>query len=271
MGKEGVKNEDSKFNFENFSPKIQKAIEFCARQIIEANPVTEKYIGRIFGLPKESIQKKHIEYFQKYVELVVPQLVIGAFYGANYDISEETEDGQVELIRSGPTTRLFIKGDNFFHDIAHTFVAVGRAGEGTSLSNLIPDFQRVSDKRKDYKSDKEFRKIFNQLGVDEHLADFWSPGYSKAYIKAMIQYIKEDLSQVITDPKKLEEAIREDFILWVAGNQKKFPDPYAKKIAAKVYDEFETNPAVLFEIFFEETLPYMQEHQPRAVKEFNSV
>lgn len=263
-GSSGV---DAKFLYENFSEKIQTAIDTLTNKILETNPINKTQTAEFFRVPESLLQSRHVEYFEAYARIAVRQLVIGSFYGPHHNLASLDIDKQVHVLEAGQSSRLFTDR-RVMHDIAHTIVALGRTG-GESPTQLIPDFQRKSENSADYSSPKERDAAVKGMFLDERLAAFWSPFITSR--TSVLYYIERAKEQTKNEDGSLNlERAEESFIEffldhpYLAG----VTDDFSKNMASRIFHEYEKDEMLTFKIFLEVTQPLMKREVPKIGKLF---
>lgn len=255
---------DTDFELDTFSKKIKKAIIARATSIQEKNPVTRKIFQEMFDMPAELITKRHVDYFTEYLKLATQQLVVGAFYGKNFNISIYSESEQERIVRTGGSPFLFERSPHFFHDIAHTIITLGRNHDTSLLTSLVPAFEKESDTSSDYESQEAFLRIRHRRAVvDERLASFWSPlppnSRELNSRESILNYIDE-AKEIAAASENPDEDPFDIYLQILNILPEKYPDEHAVRILKRIFNEYENNPTLIYDMFVEETTPLMQKH-----------
>jgi len=262
---EGVnQNLDARFEYENFSPPIQRAIDGLHKEALESLPLDASAVAGFFRVPEILMERKYVEYFKAYVEIAVRQLIIGAFYGANCNISEHDIPKQVEMIKARETNFLFF-GRHLAHDIAHTVIALGRNTDTGSRAALIPDFQRRSQSATGYKSEDERIQAFASMQRDENLVDFWTQSSSRTSRTSILERIQASREKHTSERGEVDTLEAEKSFIFVMCDGAT-PDDFTKNFFRQVFYEYEQNEMLTFEMFQKITMPFMKREAPDAAR-----
>lgn len=265
MAKEGISNNpDAWFEYDNFSPKIQEAIDSLTQRLLERHPIDHARTANFFRVPQIAIEAKHIEYFASYTKLAFRQLIIGGFYGPHSNLASLSEDEQVEAIQGEHAQRVFFDV-KIFHDLAHTIVALGKSGAPEALTSLTPDFQRKSQRLADYPSAAERDAAVNDMMLDERLVSFWSQFVTdRSTIISDIRFAKNK-NRNEDGSVNLEKAEEEFIFRYLDHNTS---NSFANELVGRFFREYETNEMLTFDVFVEITKPLMKREAPKAARLF---
>lgn len=241
---------EMRFDISREEPEVQAAVEALAQDIIRENPVTREESARFFQVDPELVGDHHLAYLEAYKKVVVRQLVIGAYFGPNYDIRGVSLEHKLDALKKRGSTLLFSWGSGFWHDVAHSVVAIGRSEEKSKPMAAIPLFQMYTQNGDDYKDEDERRRMMNDMAIDELIADLFG-------------FLSRD-----TLKERIEKRSLEEFLTYYGCGSTDLPQPFAKRLLTKLHREYATNPMVLFDIFFEETREFMEANAGSDVTQF---
>jgi len=254
--------ESSVYDFERLSPALQHAVTERVDRILEQTPLDKRYVSKIFNLDKQYIAPEELNYFQAYGRLAIRQLVLGDFFGEEEPIQEESKvlhelmERPLGGVSSGPReyedihlAKSFGRGSDLVHDIAHTWVDLAESNDMEDPSNMVPKFLRYK------KSLKTNEALAEASAHDEDIVSFYNvDGYRN----------QSGILKSIQKAKSREEFLDHDYLI-KEPLTKTEPTPFKKQVRGRMYDEYKTNPNLLFDIFVETTLPVMGKYAPEEV------
>jgi hypothetical protein len=251
----------SVYDFEKLSPALQEAVTERVERMLEITPLDKRYLSGVFNKEQTLIAPEELAYFQAYGRLAVRQLVMGDFFGDEEPIKEESEvlrelkERPFGGTSAGPReyedihlVKTFDRGSELLHDIAHTWVDLAESNNHADASNMIPKFLR-------YKKSLEKNEAMKEASAhDESIVTF----YNTEGVRSRGGILKS-----IRKAKSREEFLSHDYLNNANDLPAKTEPPAFKKyIRGKIYDEYQANPNLLFDIFIESTLPLMKKYAP---------
>lgn len=230
--------------------EVQEAISSLVSKIFEKYPVTKERLASIFKIKSESILETQIHYYAAYAKAALEVVIVGAFYGERASVMFKGKSS-AEMVKEieGRTSPLMYYDEKVFHEIAHTFISLGR-NEVAVPRALAIDFQDFNSVR----NPKGSRAM--QQRNDEALIDFWDLGRISA--------------QRRTDDALAERKTADEF----AEIQLKFlfdgdlTDTYAVNLCKEIYEARKKGEtAILWDIFVRLTFSFMQVRAPKIASE----
>ncbi len=240
MGQEGASAE-ARYDISQYGPKVEQAVQTLTEKYIELNPVSAETVSYLFGLKVEEVTQAQIDYVKHYVRAVTKHLVIGAYFGPNFDISKLSEEDKLAHLERATSGLFILSGGMFWHDITHSMVALARAEDKTKPLAVLPMYMTHTQYSSDYSSESERMRAYNHMNNDENIADMW--GWRSS--STILHHIEQS-------PDK------QTFLSRFMFGAEEHPDPVAERMLGRIYTEFKTNPRVLLDIFIEETREYMR-------------
>lgn len=260
------RNPDAYFEYENFSPQIQAAIDELHKKLLESFPIDASATAEFFRVPEIALKSKHVEYFKAYASIAVRQLIIGAFYGPNQNIKGHDIPQQAEMIRSKDSPFVF-SGSHLAHDIAHTVIALGRNTDTGSRAALVPDFQRRSQSGEGYGSENERLKAVASMQRDENMVDFWTRSSSRTGKSTILDRIRDAKEKHTAEDGTVDMAKAEESLVFRMCDGAT-PDEFTRKMFGRIFNDYEENEMLTFDLFLELTLPFMKREAPEVARTF---
>jgi hypothetical protein len=248
------KGEVSPYDFEGLSPRVQAAVQERIDMVSDRVFVERFTLNGVFNLNFFSIKDEELAYYKAYTRLAIRQLVMGDFFGPEEPPREEEvlikEIAERPLEREyGHLARLNNFGASLLHDITHTWVDLAQSREKT-LPALVPKFLRYKKRIRDGGVEAQ------ASSQDESVVSFYNIDGGFRTRGGILKSIRK--------AKNREEFLSHDYL-----QKKKIPDaeisPFRQYVRGRIFDEYKTNPRLLWEVFLSETLPLMREFAPKEV------
>lgn len=243
-------------------PTLNEAIQKYADGIVEQNKVTAETLERIFAVDASVFKQSQVDYYQAYVRIAVRELVRGAV-----DILKRSykEEDIIHYLSNGYYIGYVFTNDLIFHDVMHTVMQVG-SSKSTNPSDMRPLFQRAPLEHMNYGT-PEYEKHKRAIHRDEMAALLWYR------VTSGLSHQREETIQIIKNSKNEEEFVKNYFAsyeyVWSTALDPEHAteiDPHFKSVLGRIYREYEKNPALLYTIFEETTMKFMQANDPEAAK-----
>ena len=250
MGSETLRTNESMYDISRYGPRVENALRARAAEILSANPVTPQITAKLFKLEQVNVTEAQMEYLRSYLNVVLPQLVAGAYFSPNFNKpgKERTEE-QMLLAIEAKDSGLMAAGFLFWHDIGHSIVALTQAQDKSRTTAVLPLYMTHTQNSTDYPDERTRLAAVHYMTSDERLADLWS------------EYSGESIKRVIDNCPNVER-----FIETYTGSLDEYPNEPAVRVLTRIYKEFKTNPNIMFTIFMEESKLLMSAHAPKALR-----
>ncbi len=249
-----------RYDLSRFHPDARKPLMEIAEEALYSflPSIETASLSRFFNVPTASITEDHIAYMRRYVSIVVPQLVIGAYSAPDYDITKTSRDNQLDAIRKRGTT-LFRVAD-LWHELAHTVVALGKSKHSDRVESATPHFQLFPQRKPKHMTDEEFETMQQADHAEEVAAGVWeylSP--RRTLLLRLIHDAKKNFPGNVTSQeedfiKKFGAAIKRDMVNPASM------DAYTRRLMSRVFHEYQENTLLPIQLFMEATGPLMKKH-----------
>lgn len=253
----------SPYDYEKLNAPLKEAVAARVDRMLERTPVDKRYFSNIFSTDLGMIAPEELVYFQAYVRLAARQLVMGDFFGDEEPITDESEvlrelnerplGGTNEALREYQNLHLttsFDAGTDLLHDVAHTWVDLAESDDKTSATNMVPKFLRYK------KSIKTNSAIAEASAHDEAIVALYNTESLRS---------RDGILKGIRKARSREEFLDHDYLMDDDYTKTK-PPPFKQYVRGRVYDEYKSNPNLLFDLFAESTLSLMKAEAPREAE-----
>lgn len=272
---ESSESEASRYSLEQFAPEVQAEFRILTEKCINVIRVmlTKERVALFFQAPNESIEDRHMTSVMQFAEAVMPQLVLGAYCGPNYDIrtdskgKKQTPASQIDALRKTGSTLLNIHNPpELWHEMTHAITAIGRSSDARQPHSAIPVYMRLRNREAQYSDHTEWKNTSSLLDSEEVLSELWDyrlplrDTYLSLIRESRAAYPRNDETAYgVFVTKLVERSTRPDARV----------DAFAHKVLRRVFNEYENNPMLMFDIYSGMVEPYMEEHRRREAKQGN--